>query len=262
MTNSICFSVKGRTSRRDKLNTPISSLSFSIGTPRIVRTPPSSTARQSLDRVAQHRPSQPQHRRREPPIWLATCDRRVSPGSGRNRRMPARFSQSWRRIVTVSRRGAGIAFPVGRYCQTFASQMPSRHSRSMLANTGCKLTGELLMTPSTSEVAVCCSRASFSSRVSRATSASSLGADELERATVFGALRRFGSGAFRRRPLMVRRLLWSAFSSRPRRLRGIVAGRRPTLEVAYSCSSNKPLCRQLLQQRLRLLQIERVEALQ
>ena len=34
-----------------------------------------------------------------------------------------------------------------------------------------------------------------------------------------------------------------------RRLRGIVAGRRRTLEVAYSCWSNKPLCRQLVQQR-------------
>ncbi len=33
-----------------------------------------------------------------------------------------------------------------------------------------------------------------------------------------------------------------------------------TLEVAYSRSSNKPLCRPLLQQRLRLLQIERVKA--
>ena len=44
-----------------------------------------------------------------------------------------------------------------------------------------------------------------------------------------------------------------------RRLRGIVAGRRPALEVAYSGSSNEPLRRQLLKQRLCLLQVARVE---
>ena len=56
------------------------------------------------------------------------------------------------------------------------------------------------MTLSTSPVAVCCSSASFRSRVSRATSVSSPGGDDLERGTAFGALRRFGPGVFRRRP--------------------------------------------------------------
>ena len=44
LTSAICLSVKGRTSWRDKVNTPINSFSFSIGTARNVRTPPSSTA--------------------------------------------------------------------------------------------------------------------------------------------------------------------------------------------------------------------------
>ena len=41
----------------------------------------------------------------------------------------------------------------------------------------------------------------------------------------------------------------------------IVAGQRPTLEVAQSCSSNKPLPGQLLPQRLRLLQVARIKPL-
>jgi hypothetical protein len=40
----------------------------------------------------------------------------------------------------------------------------------------------------------------------------------------------------------------------------MVSGRRPTLEVARSCRSNKALRRQLLQQRLRVFQIARVES--
>src|SRR5215510_9334557 len=49
-----------------------------------------------------------------------------------------------------------------------ASQMRTAFS-SMALNTGSSWPGERLMTCSTSEVAVCCSRASFSSRVSAAT---------------------------------------------------------------------------------------------
>jgi hypothetical protein len=41
----------------------------------------------------------------------------------------------------------------------------------------------------------------------------------------------------------------------------MVAGRRPALEAAYSCSSNEPLRRQLIEQSLSLFQIKRVEAL-
>ena len=43
LTSSICLSVKGRTSWRYTVKEPISLFSFSMGTARIVRTPPSST---------------------------------------------------------------------------------------------------------------------------------------------------------------------------------------------------------------------------
>ena len=43
---------------------------------------------------------------------------------------------------------------------------------SMVANTGSTSPGELLITCSTSDLAVCCSRDSFSSRLSRSTSLS------------------------------------------------------------------------------------------
>src|SRR6476661_2504248 len=129
---------------------------------------------------------------------------------------------------------------------------------SIASKTGSKSPDDELLIRSTSEVAVCCSRASFSSRVSRATSASGIGADE---DTALDTSRRFVFSALRRRDLDVSRpALERLFIASPRRLRGIVAGLRPAPKVAYSCPSNKPLCRQLVQQRLRLLQIERVEA--
>src|SRR6516165_10950215 len=78
-----------------------------------------------------------------------------------------------------------------------ASQMRTAFS-SMVANTCCRSPWELEITLRTSEVAACCSRASFSSRVRLAASFSSA-VNELRRATAFGALRRFGSGVFRRR---------------------------------------------------------------
>ncbi len=77
------------------------------------------------------------------------------------------------------------------------------------------------MTWSTSDVAVCCSSASLSSRASRTTSVSSPAEDELERGTAFGALRRFGPGALRRRPLIVSPpALERRFIASPRRLSG------------------------------------------
>src|SRR6516162_6735510 len=57
------------------------------------------------------------------------------------------------------------------------------------------------MTRSTSEVAACCSRASFKSRVSRATFVSLPAAGELQRWTVFGVLRRSGAAVLRGRVL-------------------------------------------------------------
>ena len=56
----------------------------------------------------------------------------------------------------------------------------------------------------------------------------------------FGALQRCGSGVFGRRPLLSSPPLERRFIAFPS-AKGIVARRRPTLEVAYSCSSNKLL---------------------
>ena len=90
------------------------------------------------------------------------------------------------------------------------------------------------MALSTSEVAVCCSTASPSSRVSRATSVTS-GA-ELERGAGFGALPRFGSGAFWRRPLAgLPPALERFFIASPVGSGGILLGQTSLLEVAV-CS--------------------------
>ena len=63
---------------------------------------------------------------------------------------------------------------------------------SALMNTGASSPGELEMTRSTSEVAVCCSRASASSRVRALACACRSGRVELAGRVVVGALRRFG----------------------------------------------------------------------
>src|SRR5204862_3250926 len=65
----------------------------------------------------------------------------------------------------------------------------------------CRSNAERLMALSTWPVAVCCSRASTSSRVSRTTSASGPEADELLWRTAFGALPLFSANVFRRRAL-------------------------------------------------------------
>src|SRR4249919_4002286 len=71
----------------------------------------------------------------------------------------------------------------------------------MVANTCCRSPWELAITLRTSEVAACCSRASFSSRVRLAASPSSA-VDELRRGTALGTLRRLGSDVGRRRSLI------------------------------------------------------------
>jgi hypothetical protein len=58
------------------------------------------------------------------------------------------------------------------------------------------------MTFNTSDVAVCCSIDSRSSRASRATSVSRAAAEELRRRTAFGALRCFSFPVLRRRVLI------------------------------------------------------------
>ena len=66
--------------KRDELpggktvNAPMSSFSFSIGTVRYVRTPPSSTA-VTTPGLFQYRPALLRHRRREPLSWLLPYDR-------------------------------------------------------------------------------------------------------------------------------------------------------------------------------------------
>src|SRR5215475_12557735 len=84
---------------------------------------------------------------------------------------------------------------------------------SMASKIGPSSPGEELITPRTSEVAACCSRASRSSRVSRATSVFWPAAEDLRLRTLFGALRqinvlrRFVFTAFL--PVLARRLIAS-----------------------------------------------------
>ena len=74
---------------------------------------------------------------------------------------------------------------------------------------------------------------------------------------------RFGFGALRRSALTgslpALERLFIAFSVGSGE--GIVPGRRATPKVAYACSSNEPLRRQPLTQRLRLFQITRIKSL-
>ena len=72
---------------------------------------------------------------------------------------------------------------------------------SIARNTGSSAAGELEMTLSISEVAVCCSSASLSSRVSRATSVSWPAAEELRRDATFSASRGFSFAVLRPRAL-------------------------------------------------------------
>ena len=80
--------------------------------------------------------------------------------------------------------GAGFPHPNGRYFQTWHRRC-GRLSPTWL-QIGSRSLGELEITRSTSDVAACCSNASPSSRVRRATSVSSPAGDELEGAAAFG----------------------------------------------------------------------------
>src|SRR6516164_230383 len=105
------------------------------------------------------------------------------------------------------------SWPSNRYTkQNWPSQ--SRLALSaIMSNTGWTSVGERLMTLSTSAVATCCSRASFSSRVSRATSVSWPATKEPRAPTDSGALRRFDVTTLwrcdlaRSRPALERRLI-------------------------------------------------------
>ena len=99
------------------------------------------------------------------------------------------------------------------------------------------------MTRSTSDAAVCCSRASFSSRVRRATSPCSPATEGVVRDARFDALRSLGFDAFGRRawarlPLTLER----RFMTPPWAHRGILAGPGSTPEVrALSYTWGSPL---------------------
>src|SRR6516162_10946220 len=87
---------------------------------------------------------------------------------------------------------------------------------TMASNTGCVSLGELLMIFRISAVAACCSKASFNSRLRRATFFSSLAEEKLFRCGVFDTLRRLGGDGLRRRflgasspPALERRLIAS-----------------------------------------------------
>src|SRR6516165_8134037 len=88
------------------------------------------------------------------------------------------------------------SWPSNRYTKQNWPSQSRRALSAIMSNTGWTSVVERLMTLSTSAVAICCSRASFSSRVSRATSVSGL--VELRERTAFGASRRSGFVVLRR----------------------------------------------------------------
>ena len=94
-----------------------------------------------------------------------------------------------------------IAPSRGRWIATRSASHSRAANLTSVSSTARSKLGRLMIL-STSPVAVCCSRASSRSRVSSATSVSSPGGDALERGTAVGASLRFGSGVFRRRPLI------------------------------------------------------------
>src|SRR4029434_5336309 len=103
------------------------------------------------------------------------------------------------------------------------------------SRTSFKSKAEPLITLSTSAVAVCCSRASFSSRASCAALVSLLAARELRPRAAFGASRRFnvlGRCVFAALPpVLSRRLIQAPDAQGP----GIVANYTFILEGGYRC---------------------------
>src|SRR5215470_528593 len=82
---------------------------------------------------------------------------------------------------------------------------------TIVSNTGWASAGDRRIMLSTSLVAVCCSRASSNSRVSRSTSVSWLATEEFRRRATFGALRRVSAlwrcALIALRPVLPRRLI-------------------------------------------------------
>ena len=161
LTSSICLSVKGRTSCRATANAPISLSSFSIGTPRTVLTRQVRRPQRTLASVFLCAPALPQIGGVNQLFGRDVRPKSVSVGAG-NAVNGLGFGERWWQIMH-GHELQSVALPAmdGPH---LASQMRTAFS-SMVANTGCRSPGELEMTWSTSDVAVCCSSASVSSTV-------------------------------------------------------------------------------------------------
>jgi hypothetical protein len=163
-SSSICFFDNGPGNTREMLSDPMAVLPRIMGTIVTARNPPArkffapsarSTGGSSTSGTSIILPS-----------MMATefmYSRRRGMGS-RRRKASARAGS------TSAMAPATTLSPSGRRIATAASPNSSRPLRTIASNTGCISVSELLMTFSTSEVAVCCSSASVSSVVRFCTS--------------------------------------------------------------------------------------------
>ena len=152
-TNSICLSVKGRTSWRKTAKTPINSFSLIIGTFSSVRAPPNLEISDCGSRRPCHVLSA---------TWAAwhgfqnagerLCRRKKRLGF-------AEFHIFHRRIMQRATRRKPS--PSRSSIEPNAASQIRTALSSMVWNTGTSSPGDELMTRKTSEVAVCCSRDSW-----------------------------------------------------------------------------------------------------
>src|SRR6516165_5572197 len=164
-TSAICLSVKGCTSWRKIVITPITSLSLSIGTRNSVRAPARSTMATNDGSFSRYSGSNCMSK------ICCTCPVAATRASG---------CLSTTRNCGLSRRNS--AYAAGTPCIAATGNVPSLYRlsvpkfasqrrvafASILSNTGVSSLGELDITRRTSDVAVCCSndsRNSLSSRV-------------------------------------------------------------------------------------------------
>ena len=208
-TSAICLSVNGRTSCRKMTITPINTSSLSIGTPSVVRAPLSLTTMLSSAPASQWATSLVCNTRPFVVSGLGRKDPRLlmnSPNAGGRPSVASALNMpSWLRNRTP----------------TFASQIRTAFS-SIAWNTGCNSPGELEMMRRTSEVAICCSKACFSSRRYCAALRFSFSSGAVRRGAAERTLRRLGFGAPRCR----------AFSDRPVPPRSFIPPSRDLIELA------------------------------
>ena len=154
-TSAICLSVKGRTSWRYIVIDPMNWSSFNIGTITSVRAPPTSAISTTLGTPARY-------------AGLSlTSGQMYDPACLHGGVRAAQRMRTDRYVLTQGRQlrrniiGAGdVKHSPSHSCRKpkFASQTRQAFS-SIFWNTGSSSPGDELMTSSTSEVAVCCSRA-------------------------------------------------------------------------------------------------------